>query len=159
MLGIGSTELIVILVLALLVLGPEKMVKYGRTVGKTVRKMRDMTTDLGKSLNEAVTEDEDSPESEGPDKDKKRVPRLKKITDDIQKALTIEPEKVSVGGSETSSDGAAPEESPTAPVQQAVSETSEDIAESLRKMRQEISEAMGNKGPSPVNAPSGDQDA
>ena len=130
--GMGSTELIVALVLALLVLGPQRLVKFARSAGKTVRRLREMSSDLTKTITDAVPLDEDEAESEGPDADKKKVPRLKKITDEIKAALTIEePAESSANGEE------APKESPA--------EKGEDIGDSLRKIRQEIGEALSDK--------------
>ena len=38
--GIGPLELLVVLVIALLVLGPERMVRTARSAGKTIRRIR-----------------------------------------------------------------------------------------------------------------------
>jgi Tat protein translocase TatB subunit len=132
--GMGSTELLVALVLALLVLGPQRLVRFARSAGKTVRRLRTMSSDLTKTITDAVPLDEDEAESEGPDADKKKVPRLKKITDEIKQALTLEDEKPA-GGSANGEE--APKESPA--------EKGEEIGDSLRKIRQEIGEALSDK--------------
>lgn len=49
--GMGIVELITILVIALLVLGPNKMVDVARTMGKYVRQIQQMTSELPKLLN------------------------------------------------------------------------------------------------------------
>jgi TatA/E family protein of Tat protein translocase len=46
MFGIGMTELIVILVIALLVIGPKKLPDVARSLGKGLREFRKATTDL-----------------------------------------------------------------------------------------------------------------
>jgi sec-independent protein translocase protein TatA len=44
--NIGSTELLLILVLALLLLGPRRLPEIGAALGKTMRKFRDASRDL-----------------------------------------------------------------------------------------------------------------
>ncbi len=55
-LGIGPGEVLVILIVALLVFGPEKLVEIGKTLGKTVHSFRkaasDLTTQVTKELEE-----------------------------------------------------------------------------------------------------------
>lgn len=54
MLGIGPLEMIVILGLALIVLGPEKFPEAGRMVGKAMREFRAMTTDITRDLSNEI---------------------------------------------------------------------------------------------------------
>ena len=49
--NIGVPELIVILVIALLVLGPGKLPEVGSALGKTIREFRKASTDLEESVN------------------------------------------------------------------------------------------------------------
>ena len=51
MFGIGPMELVVILALALIVLGPQKFPEAGRAVGKAMREFRAMTSDLQRDIN------------------------------------------------------------------------------------------------------------
>jgi sec-independent protein translocase protein TatB len=50
MFGIGSTELIIILVVALLVLGPKKLPEIARTLGKGMAEFRRMSTDVKRTI-------------------------------------------------------------------------------------------------------------
>jgi sec-independent protein translocase protein TatB len=50
MFGIGSTELIVILVVALLVLGPKKLPEIARSLGKGMAEFRRMSTDVKRTI-------------------------------------------------------------------------------------------------------------
>ncbi len=50
MFGIGPLEMIVILALALIVLGPQKFPEAGRAVGKAMREFRSMTSDLSRDI-------------------------------------------------------------------------------------------------------------
>lgn len=59
MFGIGSTELLVILVVALLVLGPEQLPKIMRTVGKSMADFRRISTEFQRTINTEAALDEE----------------------------------------------------------------------------------------------------
>lgn len=52
--NIGAPELIIILVIALLVLGPGKLPDVGAALGKSIREFRKATTDIQEGLNPAA---------------------------------------------------------------------------------------------------------
>jgi len=54
MFGIGSTELLVILVVALIVIGPSKLPDLMRTLGKGMAEFRRMSTDVKSTLEAEV---------------------------------------------------------------------------------------------------------
>ena len=58
MFGIGSTEFIVILLVALLVLGPTSLAKISRTVGKYMGEFRRVSTEFQRTLNVEAAEEE-----------------------------------------------------------------------------------------------------
>jgi sec-independent protein translocase protein TatA len=58
--NIGPTELIVVLVIALIVFGPRRLPEVGRTVGKSLREFRKASQDLRDELNINL-DDEDLP--------------------------------------------------------------------------------------------------
>lgn len=66
--GMGTMEIVLILVVALVVFGPGRIVEIGRTLGRIARTLRkasfDMTT--------AVTKELESQEEEGPPKSAKK---------------------------------------------------------------------------------------
>jgi TatA/E family protein of Tat protein translocase len=62
MFGIGMTELLVILVVALLVFGPQKLPELARSLGKAMNEFRRASSDLRASFQEAV----DAPEAPTP---------------------------------------------------------------------------------------------
>ena len=45
-LDVGTGEILLVLVIALVVLGPKRVVEVGRTLGKIVRTMKKTTSDL-----------------------------------------------------------------------------------------------------------------
>ena len=60
MFGIGSTELIIILVVALLVLGPKKLPEIAKSLGKAMGEFRRMSTDVKRTIEmEADRSDEE----------------------------------------------------------------------------------------------------
>ena len=60
MFGIGSTELLVILVVALLVLGPKNLPKIAHTLGRAMGEFRRVSTEFQRTLNtEIVFEEEE----------------------------------------------------------------------------------------------------
>jgi len=59
MFGIGGTELLVILVVALIVLGPKSLPKLARTLGRTMGEFRRVSTEFQRTMNlEAAMEEE-----------------------------------------------------------------------------------------------------
>jgi len=56
--GIGSTELLVILVVALIVLGPKSLASVSRSLGKAIGEFRRVSTDFQRTLNVEAAEDE-----------------------------------------------------------------------------------------------------
>src|SRR3990172_3888544 len=76
-------------------MGPQKLVKFARTAGKAMRRMRDMSGERTRSITDAVGEEEEKPSAkESPDeKKKKKVSPLQKMGDDITRALSLEEEK------------------------------------------------------------------
>ena len=58
MFGIGTTELLLILVVALIVLGPKKLPEIARSLGKGLAEFRRVSTDFQRSINLEVEQDE-----------------------------------------------------------------------------------------------------
>ncbi|MCK4863692.1 MAG: twin-arginine translocase TatA/TatE family subunit [Dehalococcoidales bacterium] len=69
-LGIGSWEILLIIILALIVLGPSKLTDFARTLGKTVRAIKKYSTDL----TTAVTRELDKAQEEPPKEEKQSQP-------------------------------------------------------------------------------------
>lgn len=58
MFGIGSTELLVIMVVALIVLGPKNLPNIARTLGKAMGEFRRVSTDFQRTLNTEIDLDD-----------------------------------------------------------------------------------------------------
>ena len=68
--SIGGTELLIILVIALVVFGPKRLPELGRTIGKGLGEFRRASNDLKRSLEDEISLDERRSErTESPDTD------------------------------------------------------------------------------------------
>ena len=59
MFNIGPMELILILIVALVVVGPKRLPEVGRTIGKSLREFRKAQDDVRRSLDLGLNDDED----------------------------------------------------------------------------------------------------
>ena len=59
MFGIGSMELLVILVVALLVLGPKNLPKIAHTIGRAMGEFRRVSTEFQRTLNTEIALDDE----------------------------------------------------------------------------------------------------
>ena len=58
MFGLGTMEIVVIMVVALLVLGPQKLPGIARTLGRTLGEFRRVSSEFQRTLNEEVEREE-----------------------------------------------------------------------------------------------------
>ena len=56
--GIGGGELLLIMVVALIIWGPEKLPEIARTIGSTVNKFKKITSDLTTEVTKEITKEE-----------------------------------------------------------------------------------------------------
>lgn len=59
MFGIGTGEILIILLIALLVLGPKELPKVARTIGKTLRELQRTKDEIRESIDREFEEDPD----------------------------------------------------------------------------------------------------
>src|SRR5262245_1721982 len=64
MFGIGMTEMVVILVIALVVLGPKRLPELARTLGRTLAEFRRTATDLRREFAEVAEDTRIAPPAE-----------------------------------------------------------------------------------------------
>ena len=61
MFGIGMTELVVIMVVALIVFGPTRLPELARSLGRAMSEFRRASTDIRQTFHEAVQEPKPAP--------------------------------------------------------------------------------------------------
>jgi len=66
MFGIGMTELVVIMVVALIVFGPTRLPELARSLGRAMSEFRRASTDIRQTFNEAVQEPKPAPAPAAP---------------------------------------------------------------------------------------------
>ena len=71
MFGIGMPELLLILAVALIVLGPKKLPEMARALGRGLAEFRRTTDDVKREMQEAADELDTRPESAGSESDDK----------------------------------------------------------------------------------------
>ncbi len=69
MLGIGMQELLIVLAVALIILGPKKLPELARTLGRAFAELQRATQDLRSSVDFDVEEEEDEEHEEEPAED------------------------------------------------------------------------------------------
>ena len=60
-LGVGGWEVLLILVVAAIILGPGKVVEFGRTLGKMARVLKKATSDLTTQVTKELEDQEKKP--------------------------------------------------------------------------------------------------
>jgi sec-independent protein translocase protein TatA len=70
-LGIGPWEILLIIILALIVLGPGKLTDFAKSLGKTVRAIRKYSTDLTTAVTRELESAGKEPTQPQPNKDSK----------------------------------------------------------------------------------------
>ena len=98
MFNLGGMEILVILVVALLVLGPDKLPGFMRAAGKALGELRRVTTDLRDTVNTAITDDAASSASPTP----KNMPEPSGDTVSSETPLVASPQQQEAAQSETS---------------------------------------------------------
>ena len=63
--GVGPTELLVVMVLALLVLGPQRLTQFARSAGRLVRQMREMGGEFSRALMDEAEDEAPGPHRRG----------------------------------------------------------------------------------------------
>ncbi|UCB43433.1 MAG: twin-arginine translocase TatA/TatE family subunit [Dehalococcoidales bacterium] len=67
--GIGAQEILMILLVAILVVGPNRIVEIGRTIGKVTRAIKKTTTDFTSAVSkEMELEEKDKQNPQPPEK-------------------------------------------------------------------------------------------
>lgn len=88
MFGIGLPEMIIILVVALLVVGPSKLPELARTLGKAFSEFRRMADEVKETFEEEVMKEEEAKISETAEEAKSEVQQDEPKTDDVKQVET-----------------------------------------------------------------------
>lgn len=65
LMDVGSMELVLIFIIALIVFGPQRLVEIARFLGKTIREIRGIGTELTKSITHLDAENEGNDRKSG----------------------------------------------------------------------------------------------
>ena len=80
-LGIGTWEILLILILALIILGPGKLTEFARTMGKMVRAIRKASADLTTAITREVdVTQNNTPPSQPTEREESKAPSTKNKT-------------------------------------------------------------------------------
>jgi Tat protein translocase TatB subunit len=86
---IGPVEIVVVAAIALIVFGPERLPEIARNIGKAIRELRRMASDVRDefdlTLEDEKLEDEKAPEPKSPpapEEEKPEAPPLARMNDD-----------------------------------------------------------------------------
>jgi len=87
MFGIGFPEFIIILIVALLVLGPSKLPEVARSLGKALREFRRMADDMKETIELELTKEEEKKEepAEGKEGERQQPAAIDPNPDETQK--------------------------------------------------------------------------
>ena len=113
MFGIGLPELILIMGVALIVVGPDKLPELAKSLGKGIVELKKAASSLKESLNE---EDDETPAWDQDDLEKQRNKLLEAYKDLPENAIAENFEAVTPGDSETKPESTdPPDQSDTEP--------------------------------------------
>lgn len=82
-LNVGPWELIVVLIIAILVAGPQRMVEIARTLGRASRQLRDMSREFTTALQTEIQAADKEAGKSGPD--------LSEVRQDLEDTLSGSP--------------------------------------------------------------------
>ena len=135
-LGMGWFEILIVALVALIVLGPDRLPGYARNIGKFIRQFRKITSGVGKEISKAMDLDEVDEADEGIKKDLKAISKsLEEDAAELRKSLTQEAEAIqkTVADSTKEASEALAKDS---------AEISKSLAEDAKTVKQEVTESV-----------------
>lgn len=127
-LGMGWSEILMVAIVGLLVLGPERLPKYARTVGKYIKQFRKITSGITQEINRSLELDDLDGVGGGVEKDLKEISRsLEEDAARLKKSFSAE----------------------AASLEKAVNKGVEEVGETLVKESAEITASLNDQGKKP----------
>ena len=156
MFNIGPQELLLILVLALMVVGPKRLPEIARSVGKGVRELRKAQDEVRKTIQ--VSLDEPAPRDRG--RSGRRLPVDARAEASVSPASTEDPAggEAAAAASETAGPVSGSDAAASAAATSGVSEVSRTLGRTLaelRRAREEVQRSFRVDLDAPVTRPRG----
>lgn len=135
-LGMGWLEIFIVAIVALLVLGPEKLPEYARKAGHFIRQFRKITSGLTRELSRAIDLDEEDEAQSAVKKDLDEISRsLAADADELKKSLQDEAAAI-----KESLQGAAKETS--ASLNKEAQDISKTVSEGLTRAKEGLDQGL-----------------
>ena len=143
-LGMGALEIGVVLLVALIILGPEKLPAYARKASKFIRQFRKITSGVSKELSKAMDMDLEDEADEGIKKELKAISKsLEEDAAELRRSLSEEAQAIEKTVTETTKDA---KESLTRDTQEIARSLAEDASLAKKEVAEGVSEARKSLG-------------
>lgn len=143
-LGMGFLEIAIIVLVALIVLGPEKLPSYARNAGKFIRQFRKITSGVTKEISKAMDMDEEDEAEEGIKKELKAISRsLEEDAAELRRSLAEEAEAIEKAVTESTKEA---RESLAKDTREIASSLSDDVSTARKEVAEGVSEARKSLG-------------
>jgi Tat protein translocase TatB subunit len=144
-LGMGWFEIGVVLLVALIILGPEKLPAYARKASKFIRQFRKITSGVSKEISKAM--DMDNLEDEADEGIKKELKAISKSLEEdaaeLRKSLSDEAQAIEKTVTETTKEAKESLAKDTADIARSLTE---DVSSARKEVAEGVSEARKNLG-------------
>ncbi len=110
MFGIGSTEILVIAVVGLLILGPRKLPQIAKTVAKGMAQFRRVSSDLQNTVEKEVAKEEDNLRKEETKQDLLNKKEEKPVSEETAETPTSETQSAEVDATPTAPSASQPDD-------------------------------------------------
>jgi sec-independent protein translocase protein TatB len=135
-LGMGWLEIFIVALVALIVLGPDKLPGYARKIGKFIRQFRKITSGVGKEISKAMDLDEVDEADEGIKKDLKAISKsLEEDAAELRKSRTAEAKAIQKTVADSTREASETLSRESAAI-------SKSLAENAKAAKQEVAESV-----------------
>ncbi len=142
-LGMGWLEIFIVALVALIVLGPDKLPGYARKIGKFIRQFRKITSGVSKEISKAMDLDEVDEADEGIKKDLKAISKsLEEDAAELRKSLTEEAKAIQKTVADSTKEASETLAKESAAISKSLAENAkaakQEVAESVAEARQNL---------------------